>query len=321
MSVVLSQGIEYCDRMSDTGVKVRCSAWAREVDLSPIATVGVYTGYLLVKVPLPWPKDVGEVTELAAIGDRLRDRNLRLQALVPSDADDPQSGRRLILYTSGDGSFSRFERYETRTDDALDSAVDRLFQMADSRSEHPERDEVDLLVCTHGRRDVCCGSLGTELALGLAATLERPGTNLWRTSHTGGHRFAPTFILLPQGTAWAFAGIDIVLNVIERSVPFAEVSGHYRGCAGLSGPHAQVLEREVLKMVGWELLDRPRMGFLTGELTSDGGEVARLESGADRWEGVVRRGRTLPVPDCMKPLGESKKSETEWTVSDVRAVH
>ena len=308
--------------MSDTGVKVRCSAWAREVDLSPIATIGTYTGYLLVELPLPWPKDVGEVPELASIGDRLRDRNIRLQALVPSDADGDRAVRRAILYTTGgDGVFSRFERYATEVDDGLDTAVDRLFEMADLRSHPVETGDIDLLVCTHGRRDVCCGSLGTELAFGLAATVQRPDTKVWRTSHTGGHRFAPTVILLPQGTAWAFAGIDVVLKVMDRSVPFAEVAGHYRGCAGLGGSQAQVLEREVLKAVGWELLDRPRRAYLTGELTADGGEIARLESGADRWEGVVRRGRTLPVPDCMKPLEEAKKSETEWTASEVRAVH
>ena len=52
----------------------------------------------------------------------------------------------------------------------------------------------------------------------------------------------------------------------------------------------------------------------------DGGQITRLEAGSDRWEGVVRPGRRLPVPECMSPLSDARKSETEWTASDVRPV-
>ena len=48
-----------------------------------------------------------------------------------------------------------------------------------------------LLVCTHGGRDRCCGSDGTRL---FQALFPPPGVRVWRTSHTAGHRFAPTAI-------------------------------------------------------------------------------------------------------------------------------
>jgi hypothetical protein len=108
--------------------------------------------------------------------------------------------------------------------------------------------------------------------------------------------------------------------VSSIAVPFSEIASHYRGCAGLPSPQVQALEREVLVSVGWELLDRPRTGFLTGETTADGGCVTRLHAGADRWEGIARPGRTLPVPECGKPLSDSTKTETEWTASDLRSV-
>ncbi len=180
--------------------------------------------------------------------------------------------------------------------------------------------QADLLVCTHGRRDVCCGSRGTDLARRLAALPALREMRHWRTSHTGGHRFAPTFLLLPQGTAWAFADIQLVQQVVERSVRFAEVAGHYRGCAGLPGPHVQVLERAVLSVVGWDLLDACRSGHLTGETSSNGGQVTRLQAGAHSWEGVVRPGRTMPIPNCIRSQGEPTKAVTEWTVSDLRAL-
>jgi hypothetical protein len=63
-----------------------------------------------------------------------------------------------------------------------------------------------LLVCTNGRRDVCCAVRGRPVALD-AATLA-PG-RIWEASHTGGHRFAPTGVLLPHGMT--FARLDAAL--------------------------------------------------------------------------------------------------------------
>jgi len=57
-----------------------------------------------------------------------------------------------------------------------------------------------LMVCTNARRDVCCAVRGRPVAL--QSSLQRPG-EVWECSHTGGHRFAPTGVLLPYGQAFA----------------------------------------------------------------------------------------------------------------------
>ncbi|AKU19008.1 hypothetical protein VV02_16555 [Luteipulveratus mongoliensis] len=57
-----------------------------------------------------------------------------------------------------------------------------------------------LLVCTNGRRDVCCAIRGRPAALDAAQRI--PGRVL-ECSHIGGHRFAPTGIMLPSGQTWA----------------------------------------------------------------------------------------------------------------------
>lgn len=53
-----------------------------------------------------------------------------------------------------------------------------------------------LLVCTHGTRDVCCAVEGRALA---AAVAETGQVDVWECSHLGGHRFAPTALVLPTG--------------------------------------------------------------------------------------------------------------------------
>jgi hypothetical protein len=307
--------------VTETSVReqaVRCSAWARAESLDPIGSIGSYQGFLLVEVPLPWPRDVGLVAELEELAGSATDKGFRVQALVPSSRA-PE--RRVILYSyrSEPGWFDGMVRRSTVIDaEQLRGALSILLD----RPPEPGR---DLLVCTHGRRDVCCGSSGTELALQLANGDLPAGLSLWRTSHTGGHRFAPTFLLLPDATGWAFADPSLVHRVAERSVPFATVAPHYRGCAGLEGPLVQAVDREVLSLEGWELMDRPRRGFTTGEADADGRRVVRFEvadghGGVDAWEALVGPGRVLPVPDCGKPLSEAKKSETEWVVSELQQI-
>lgn len=65
----------------------------------------------------------------------------------------------------------------------------------------PEPEPV-LLVCTNGKRDRCCALLGRALALDLAELMAAAGTaglDLWECDHLGGHRFAPTALVLPTG--------------------------------------------------------------------------------------------------------------------------
>jgi hypothetical protein len=54
-----------------------------------------------------------------------------------------------------------------------------------------------LLVCTNGSRDTCCARLGRPVAA--SAALRFPG-RVWEVTHTSGHRFAPTTVLLPSGS-------------------------------------------------------------------------------------------------------------------------
>jgi hypothetical protein len=177
----------------------------------------------------------------------------------------------------------------------------------------------DVLVCAHGRRDVCCGALGTVLAQELERGVLGPGIRCWRTSHTRGHRFAPTAFVFPEGTAWAFVDAVLLRRVVHREGPVEELLPRYRGCAGLGSPALQALERAVLVQTGWDLFDRARQGEHVG-----GDRVrltARSAGGTTQvWEGTVVTGRLLPVPQCGRPIGEATKSEPELGIADVRQI-
>lgn len=57
-------------------------------------------------------------------------------------------------------------------------------------------DQALILVCTHGSRDRCCGTLGGAI---YAKAHKQAPEQVWQASHLGGHRFAPTLLALPQG--------------------------------------------------------------------------------------------------------------------------
>lgn len=61
------------------------------------------------------------------------------------------------------------------------------------------------LVCAHGKRDRCCAVLGRPVAAELVAGF---GDAVWECSHTGGHRFAPSLIVLPTGYTYGRLGAE-----------------------------------------------------------------------------------------------------------------
>ena len=175
----------------------------------------------------------------------------------------------------------------------------------------------DVLVCTHGRRDTCCGARGMELlgALGDAPRFANPNVRLWRTSHTGGHRFAPTAIALPSASLWAWADVALLAQVVDAEGPLGLVLPRYRGCASLGSSAQQAVEKAVLWEVGWQLLSSWRRAVDLG----DG--LVRLETELHgTWEAVAREGRRVAQPDCRSDPELATKQSVEWVVEGLRQI-
>lgn len=64
-------------------------------------------------------------------------------------------------------------------------------------------------VCTNGKRDACCATVGRQVAVAVEArdAAAGPGGDglhpaVWEITHLGGHRFAPTAVVLPSGYSY-----------------------------------------------------------------------------------------------------------------------
>jgi hypothetical protein len=129
-------------------------------------------------------------------------------------------------------------------------------------------DVIDLLICTHGKRDVCCGQAGMALYSTISSLLgEAPSpVRVWRASHTGGHRFAPTALTFPDGYAWAYLDEITTAQILNRSArpvvdtppELTTVGEHCRGVSSLSAGPAQVADRAALLHAGWAWAETSR---------------------------------------------------------------
>ena len=105
-----------------------------------------------------------------------------------------------------------------------------------------------LMICANSRRDRCCSVRGRPVAIESGS--QRPG-KVWECSHTGGHRFAPTGLILPYGQTFARLSSTSAVAAIDAAmrgeVPTGLLGQTYdRGRSHLSAPGqaAESLVRE-----------------------------------------------------------------------------
>ncbi|RNE48824.1 sucrase ferredoxin [Corynebacterium alimapuense] len=103
-----------------------------------------------------------------------------------------------------------------------------------------------VLICTHGKRDVCCALKGRPLAAELAQ--RHSGEVVWETSHTKGHRFAPSILLMPWGYSFGRLNVEAADGLVNAALAGQWFHPGNRG-RGLYGPRAQVAEVAVGKLL------------------------------------------------------------------------
>lgn len=122
-----------------------------------------------------------------------------------------------------------------------------------------------LLICTHGKRDRCCAVYGRPIAQGVAATVEqhnihgsiserdggRINADVWESSHTKGHRLAPSMILLPSNYSFGRLGIDETCDMLRVAADGKLPLQGNRG-RGTLDPAGQVAELGVARYLAEE---------------------------------------------------------------------
>ncbi len=299
------------------------SALADESAYGSAASAGCWVG---LEQAGPWGRQAATQSHLdPALGERL-DRavaavggRLALLRAPGAHADDHHAAARTVLVascapghewllTGSVGSPADLERLDLV---AL-AAGDRAAVVRSLPALSPT-DEPHLLVCTNGRRDLCCAVRGRPVAQGVAAA--RPG-RVWETSHTGGHRFAPTAVLLPSGVTLARLDVDLALQALDAAARHQLPSVlhgpvHDRGACGL--PPAQRVAVSAVRAAA----DVPGLHDLTPAEPAPAGEATwrvdvRHRDGRSWTVSVTSGVRGPDRPEsCLKPA----VAQVGWTAS------
>ncbi|NHD18433.1 MULTISPECIES: sucrase ferredoxin [unclassified Actinopolyspora] len=230
-----------------------CAAWSEALSEPMAGTAPVATSWLCLEQPGPWGRDALLQSHLdPELGNRLASlaaaNGVRIQ-LIRRTGRHPDLGADFprTVYLAHTTPGASWLRRAELTDPAqlLDLDLEGLSSGEHGGWGEPCADPV-LLVCTNGRRDRCCALRGREL---LERFTERHQGQLWETTHTGGHRFAPTGVVLPTGYSYARLTPHAVDAVLSDTAAGKVTTTHCRGRSALSQP-AQVAELAVREATG-----------------------------------------------------------------------
>jgi hypothetical protein len=313
---------------------VRCAQHARSIGVDPGGTAIRADRIVLVGVPAPWPKPALDHARLSGLRAELASSLVPTRLLATAPSDDAPDGAGTgagIEVTVFDrvGPSARQRRFLVEGEAdlvALGRALARSRPEAspgtspgDTTSARGPVDDLlpaprAILICTQGSHDVCCGSEGARLAADLDAVDD---LDVYRVSHTGGHRFAPTAMTLPDGRMWAGLDPDRVAHILAATGDVVELAALCRGWWGAEVGPAQVAERAVFAAEGWALDQVERRVTVDGEW--DGGSIGcTVVTGEASWEVRVAEGRTVPTIACRQPGGQPAKLGPEYEVVSIR---
>ncbi|MGK2949298.1 MAG: sucrase ferredoxin [Acidimicrobiales bacterium] len=292
----------------------RCSPWTQAQGVDPIGSATPFDALLLVEWPLPWPRDVSDIEALAPAA---ADGRARVMTVVPRPDQGEADGLVRVVHHRRTGTHHLTGVDHRVPHDEVPALLLRLLDaVGDDTSEWPTAvgpAPPEVLVCAHGRRDPCCGRWGTLLHVDLTARWS--DVRVWRCSHTGGHRFAPTAITLPDGRSWAYVEPDLLDGVVRRTADLGVLRAHDRGSSALDA-WAQPVERAVFELVGWPWLQHQVTAVEVAVASDQQSAVVDLawmtpDGTPGSAIGQVEVTRMVPVLLCGQPPEAAEKASPE----------
>lgn len=282
------------------------SAWAnmatscgssRALDEPLAATATSAWSWVALEVPQAWERKALPQSDLSA---PIKERLSRLGDALPggrvmfikrNDRADPD-GRRLYLARSQEHESRLFQIDLPTYEELLDLDVEGILQ-GDEDPVARRVSEPIFLVCTNGKRDLCCARYGITAYNELSRMAP---ARVWRSSHQGGHRFAANLIILPQGLHYGRidqANADVLYETQSDNRILLD---HFRGRT-LFAPHIQAAEHHLRSGHPALPIDAIRV-------------VKDMQVGEGRWE----------VSLAAEGVADSLTMEVEAALSEYRVI-
>jgi hypothetical protein len=164
----------------------------------------------------------------AELGRRCRAANVRPLLIRRAPGHEPSDGVTCFAVRSGPGTPWVETTTLPRIGDALELDIEAI-GLGDRLGLEPHERPV-FLVCTHGRRDVCCAERGRPLAQELARAYP---AETWESTHIGGDRFAGNLLAFPHGLYFGRVRPEEGASVANAYADGRIALEHFRGRSSL----------------------------------------------------------------------------------------
>ena len=242
--------------------KFFCAEASRQAEEDIIGSGTPYATYVLVECPTPW---VFEALDSPAVSQNLRALiqelrqakvSIRFLLIAPQQRKTTPQTKLLIYQQERQTFVSGYTRSEWDVE-GIEQVADIVkgYLTGERTGEVNYASHIqDILICTHGMHDQCCAKYGLPFfrqAIATVSTLNLDRIRVWKTSHFGGHRFAPTAIALPDGRYYGVLNEASFRAILTRTGDIQTLRPVYRGW-GILPTTLQVLERELMLRYGWD---------------------------------------------------------------------
>lgn len=238
-----------------------CSDHSRQTGEDIIGSATNCQTYILVECPPPWTAEAFDSKwvpkNLQILVEEVKRAKLPIIFLLIANIFSHKADHAtLLIYQMKEGLSNGYCKQEFKLANIEQAAVFIRKWLGSEIYECEVETTVtrDILVCTNGSRDKCCSRYGNPFFFHATATvfdLNLDNIRIWKSSHFGGHRFAPTMIDLPDGRYYGVLEQESFRSLLTRSGDIKCLNKVYRGW-GILPPSLQVLERELILSHGWD---------------------------------------------------------------------
>ena len=217
-----------------------CAESSRQADEDIIGSGTNYSTYILVECSTPWAANAFDSKAVPENLKNLVDECKRHHPsvrflLIESQKNQTTNTTKVLIFDKKkDGLLKGYNKYELNVE-SIENVPGIVRQYLANEATDCENEislNRDILVCTHGSHDKCCSRYGNPFyanALATISGLSLSNIRIWKASHFGGHRFAPTMIDFPEGRYYGTLDQDSFKSIVTRTGDIKCLNQVYRG--------------------------------------------------------------------------------------------
>ncbi|MBV6627541.1 MAG: sucrase ferredoxin [Rivularia sp. (in: Bacteria)] len=262
-----------------------CSDNSRQAAEDIIGTATNNQTYVLIECPTPWSSDafsskwVPQSLQLLVKEAKRAKLPIKFQ-LIANDFSHKADSTKLLIFHQEEGGGKGYSKREFKLEniEQAASAIKKWLWGKNLKWEIDASATRDILICTHGSHDRCCARYGNPFyfhAKNLISDMGLDNVKIWRSSHFGGHRFAPTMIDLPEGRYYGNLDIQSLKSILTHTGDIKRFKDIYRGW-GILPRSIQIVERELILRYGWDWFNYKAAGRIVEESADKSNVLAEL---------------------------------------------